>query len=143
MNEHDPKEAHEARDADVARIAIGPCRLRAMLQGAWESGYDYRARAAAWQELVLVFSGGPGPAGAVFVEAEVDGRSVRCGEWARRADGLWTLTIPRARDAAIAAAAREYVEAVERAAADGDLDYEPDDCSPEWRALVAAVRGEK
>ncbi len=53
MNEHDSKEAHEARDADAKRIAgeyADRCglahreALEQLLQHAWEHGFDFARR---------------------------------------------------------------------------------------------------
>lgn len=42
----------------------------------------------------LIFDGPPGPDGARFIEAEVDGKSVRIGEWSEdKARGCWVLRI--------------------------------------------------
>jgi hypothetical protein len=40
----------------------------------------------------IVFDGGPGPESPKsFVEVEIDGKSIRLGEWVSRSDGLWAL----------------------------------------------------
>jgi hypothetical protein len=55
--------------------------------------------------LELLFTRGPGP-DSEFVEAEVNGRGVNCGEWTQR-DGYWRLRITRASlDAALRAEVR-------------------------------------
>ena len=60
--------------------------------------------------LELLFSEPPGPH-SQFVEAEVGGRSVRCGAWVER-DGYWRLRITRqSLDAALRASAATGVEA--------------------------------
>ena len=42
----------------------------------------------------IVFDGPPGPESGRFVEVQAqDGRSVRAGEWIKRADGYWVLRI--------------------------------------------------
>ena len=45
--------------------------------------------------LDIVFTGapGPGPEDCRFVETEIDGHNVHCGDWFGRDDGLWTLRI--------------------------------------------------
>jgi hypothetical protein len=40
----------------------------------------------------VVMAYGPGPVGD-FIETEVEGRGVRCGEWIKRPDDLWALRI--------------------------------------------------
>ena len=57
--------------------------------------YD-AAEAARRKELLdIVFDGPPGPEGPRFVEVEIDGRSVKAGEWIKRPDGFWVLRIAR------------------------------------------------
>ncbi len=41
----------------------------------------------------VVFDGPPGHESGRFVEVEVDGKSIRLGEWIERGDGLWALRI--------------------------------------------------
>jgi hypothetical protein len=42
----------------------------------------------------VVFDGPPGPEGGHFVEVEADdGKSLRVGQWIKRADGTWALRI--------------------------------------------------
>lgn len=41
----------------------------------------------------VVFDGPPSAKGAVFVEVERDGRSVKAGEWVDRGDGYWALRL--------------------------------------------------
>ena len=43
--------------------------------------------------LDIVFDGPPGPEAGRFVEVERDGRSVKAGEWMKRADGYWVLRL--------------------------------------------------
>jgi hypothetical protein len=42
----------------------------------------------------FVFDGPPGPEAGRFVEVEVEGKSIRLGEWSQRVDGYWVLRVP-------------------------------------------------
>lgn len=47
-------------------------------------------------EIRIVFDGPPGPESGRFVEVEnVEGHSIRVGEWQERPDGYWELRIPK------------------------------------------------
>lgn len=61
--------------------------------------------------LDIIFDGPPGPESGRFVEVEVDGRSVRVGEWLKRGE-CWVLQIKRS--PAVAAALREQGQETSR-----------------------------
>jgi hypothetical protein len=42
----------------------------------------------------IVFDGPPGHESGRFVEVERDDKSIRIGEWVKRADGYWALRLP-------------------------------------------------
>jgi hypothetical protein len=54
----------------------------------------YMTQNKSTRAINIIFSGPPSPTPGLFVEVEDDeGRSIRCGEWLERDDGLWSLRI--------------------------------------------------
>jgi len=47
------------------------------------------------ETIDIVFDGPPGPEAGRFVEVEnMEGESIKVGEWVKREDGYWVLRIP-------------------------------------------------
>ena len=59
-----------------------------------KSGHVDAPAATATVNVDIVFDGPPSHESGRFVEVEVDGRSVGCGYWHERPDGLWALVVP-------------------------------------------------
>jgi hypothetical protein len=50
----------------------------------------------------VIFDGPPSPEGPHFIEVDNDeGKSIKVGEWSKRADGLWALVLPAPVDAPV------------------------------------------
>lgn len=48
-------------------------------------------------KIDIVFDGPPGPQSGRFIEVEdMEGKSIRVGEWIRRPDGYWVLRLETA-----------------------------------------------
>lgn len=97
--------------------AIGECRkinkaIHRVLRGRNNAVKQLAAekaradRAEATVDLDIVMTHPPSPL-SQFVEAEVEGQSVNCGEWFKRKDGLWALRIKWSAVLAAAASARK------------------------------------
>ena len=96
--------------------------------------------------LEILFDGPPSHQSGRFVEAEIDGQSVSCGEWIERDDGLWALSInPKIAAPEMYEALRLMVVAarndqmISRVAYDAQVNRAVDYCEATLEKLDAAI----